>query len=88
MTQSTADVIVSGLAVWIKEGTKLYTLSYLSDFIIVVLTVRFKSDNWSEKLLKYAVKEVGGCIERKSTSSLSSSYSLQFCRPCELFWPH
>jgi len=69
-----------------KEGTKLYTLFYSSDFIIVVLTVHFKSDNWSEKSLKYAVKEVGGYVERKNTSS--SSYSLQSCRPCDLFWSH
>jgi hypothetical protein len=67
MTRSTADVIVCGLAVSFKEGTKLYTLFYSSDFIIVVLTVHFKSDNWSEKLLKYALKEADGYIERKST---------------------
>jgi hypothetical protein len=67
------------------ESTKLCTLFFSSDFIIVVLTVHFKSDNCSEKLLKYTVREVGGYVERKITSS---SYSLQFCRPCVLFQSH
>jgi hypothetical protein len=71
MTESIADVIVFSVAVRIVEGT----LFYSSDFITVVLTIHFKSDNWNEKLLKYAVKEVGGFVERKSTSS---SNSLQF----------